>query len=65
MYDVQQLLKRFGVFIYTGDRLGDLQLMDIELNELMESNLIDQQQFTASKLVLRHEINRMKKDKKL
>ncbi|NAP01271.1 DUF910 family protein [Halomonas sp. MG34] len=29
IYDVQQLLKRYGSFVYTGDRLGDLELMEI------------------------------------
>ena len=28
MEDVRRLLKRFGIWIYTGDRLGDLEMME-------------------------------------
>ena len=28
IYDVQQLLKRFGTIIYIGDRLADLELIE-------------------------------------
>ncbi len=31
IYDIQQLLKKFGTIIYTGDRIADLQLMQDEL----------------------------------
>ncbi|WP_462259380.1 YqgQ family protein, partial [Vagococcus teuberi] len=34
MYDVQQLFKRFGIFIYVGNRLWDIELMMIELKQL-------------------------------
>ena len=27
LYDVQQLLKRFGIFVYVGKRLWDIELM--------------------------------------
>jgi len=59
-YDVQQLLKRYGTFIYTGDRLGDVQLMDLEIDELYKSKLITNEEFTKSKLVLRKEMTTLK-----
>ena len=31
LYDVQQLLKSFGIFIYVGDRTADLELMEAEV----------------------------------
>jgi len=60
MYDVQQKLKRFGIFVYTGNRLSDLQLMEIELKELFEYALITKDEFIVARLVIHEEINRMK-----
>lgn len=60
MYDVQQKLKRFGIFIYTGNRLSDLQLMELELKELFDYSLITEDEYLIAKLVLRKEINIMK-----
>ena len=34
VYDVRQLLKRFSIFIYTGNRIADLDLMEDELKDL-------------------------------
>ena len=31
LYDVQQFLKKFGIIIYVGKRLYDIELMKIEL----------------------------------
>ncbi|AMX82898.1 cytosolic protein [Geobacillus subterraneus] len=55
VYDVQQLLKRFGTIIYVGDRLADLELMEEEVKELYESQLIDVKQLQAALFILRHE----------
>lgn len=62
IYDVQQLLKRFGTIIYVGDRVSTLELMEEELKELYKSQLIESQEFQSGLLLLRHEI-RMLKDK--
>lgn len=62
MYDVQQKLKQFGIFIYTGNRLSDLQLMELELNELFEYDLILEDEFIVAKLVIQKEINLMKNE---
>ncbi|MCU9595137.1 YqgQ family protein [Caldibacillus thermolactis] len=56
IYDVQQLLKRFGSIIYVGDRLGDLQLMEEELKQLYYSQAIDRKDFEMAILLIRHEI---------
>ncbi|MFA8437676.1 YqgQ family protein [Pueribacillus sp. YX66] len=56
IYDIRQLLKRFGIFIYTGNRIADLELLEIEIRELHQLNLIDDQQFTLAILTLRKEI---------
>ncbi len=32
-YDLQQYLKRFGTFIYIGDRLAELEMMEAEIRK--------------------------------
>lgn len=56
IYDVQQLLKRFGSIIYVGDRIGDLQLMEEELKQLYYSQAIERKDFEMAILLIRHEI---------
>ncbi|MCA9766671.1 MAG: DUF910 family protein, partial [Carnobacterium sp.] len=34
LYDVQQILKKFGIFIYVGKRMWDIELMMIELKKI-------------------------------
>lgn len=55
LYDVQQLLKRFGIFVYVGKRLWDIELMALELDNLYKSQAIDQKTFLSAKLVLERE----------
>lgn len=64
IYDIQQLLKRFGTIIYVGDRLSTLELMEYELKELYQSQLIDQKDFQSAILILRHEIRMLKENNK-
>ncbi|MGD7043969.1 YqgQ family protein [Jeotgalibacillus proteolyticus] len=54
--DVQQLLKRFGIFVYIGDRKTNLEMMEVEIKELYHSNLINIQEFQKAVLLLRSEI---------
>lgn len=60
VYDVQQLLKRFGIFIYVGDRIADLELMEIELNELYKQHCIRPNDYQIAVLILRKEKRRIK-----
>ncbi|MDM5338940.1 YqgQ family protein [Fictibacillus enclensis] len=53
LYDVQQLLKRFGIFIYTGHRLADLELMEEEVRSLYESGMMDPQDYKMALLVIK------------
>lgn len=64
MYDVQQLLKRFGTFIYVGDRLADLELMEAEIRELQHSQLLNKQEFQNAMLLLKREIQLEKNKQK-
>lgn len=60
IYDIQQLLKRFGTIIYTGDRVADLQLMDDELRELYKSQLIELKEYQMALFLLKQEIQKTK-----
>lgn len=55
LYDVQQLLKEFNVFVYVGKRLYDIELMAIELDHLYESGVVDRSTYMKAKIVLRKE----------
>lgn len=57
IYDVQQILKRFGIYIYTGDRIGDLELMSFEISELFQAGFIRKNEYQMAILLLRREIN--------
>jgi len=41
VYDVRNLLKKFGVIVYTGDRKGDDLMMEMEILELYKMGFID------------------------
>jgi uncharacterized protein YqgQ len=56
IYDIQQFLKRFGTIIYIGERVADLELMEMELKELYQSQLIEPREFQTALMILRHEI---------
>ena len=40
-YDLQQYLKRFGSFIYMGDRIAELDLMENEIRELHKMGMME------------------------
>ncbi|WP_096270587.1 YqgQ family protein [Paucisalibacillus globulus] len=63
VYDVQQLLKRFGTFIYTGDRRSDMELMQSEISELYKFKVIDVEEYRMALLILRREVNRVISEK--
>ncbi|WP_077621507.1 YqgQ family protein [Sediminibacillus massiliensis] len=55
IYDVRQLLKKFGTIIYLGDRLADLEMMEDELRELFVSQFITSQEYQMAISVLQKE----------
>lgn len=55
LYDVQQLLKRFGIVVYMGNRLYDIEMMQIELNRVYQAGLLDRLDYLEAELVLRRE----------
>lgn len=58
IYDIQQLLKKFGTIIYTGNRIADLQLMQDELRELNQSQLIEPTDYQTALFLLKQEIQK-------
>ncbi|MCF6137902.1 YqgQ family protein [Pseudalkalibacillus berkeleyi] len=60
LFDIQNLLKRFGTFIYTGDRSADLDLMRGELQELYEGGLIQSDEYRQAILIIRREQSKYK-----
>lgn len=55
VYDVQQLLKRFGTIIYIGDRLAELSLMEAEIKELYQIQCIRAEEYQQALIILRKE----------
>lgn len=55
LYDVQQLLKQFGIYVYVGKRLWDIEVMSLEIDHLHKSHVIDQHTYDYAKLVIRRE----------
>lgn len=53
LYDVMQLLKRYGTIIYTADREADLHLMEEEIRELYRLQFITAKEFSTALLILR------------
>lgn len=55
LYDVQQLLKRFGIVIYMGKRLYDIEMMAIEAKSLYDNGLLEREEYLLAELILRRE----------
>ena len=65
IYDIQQYLKKFGTLIYVGDRVADLELMEVEVKELYHAKLMDTRDYQMAILLLRHEIQSIKEERKI
>lgn len=63
IYDIQQVLKKFGTIIYIGDRIADLELMEAEVRELYRLQLMETEDFQMAILLLRQE-TRLEKERK-
>lgn len=55
LYDVQQLLKRFGIYVHIGKRMWDIELMMVELKKLHENGLIENDDYLPALLILKQE----------
>ena len=52
LYDVQQFLKSFGIIIYMGKRLYDIEMMKIELKRIYDVGLMDKLVYFEAEAVL-------------
>lgn len=64
MLDIIGLLKSYGIYIYTRDRIGDLYLMEDEIKELYRANVLEPKDFQMALLILRQEERKLKEAKK-
>lgn len=55
LYDVQQLLKQFGIVVHLGKRLYDIEMMKIELEALYQNGLVDKDNYLTAEMILRCE----------
>lgn len=55
LYDVQQYLKSFGIIIYMGKRLYDIEMMKIELERIYDAGLIERLDYLEAESILRRE----------
>ncbi|ASN05236.1 YqgQ family protein [Virgibacillus necropolis] len=63
VHDVRQLLKKFGTFIYIGDRVADLELMEEEIKELYKNTFISVQEYQMATLILKQEARKTRDEK--
>lgn len=63
VYDIRQYLKKFGTFIYTKDKIGDLQMMESELKELYQAGILPVREYQVARHILRTEEIRIKQEK--
>lgn len=57
------LLKSFGTYVYTGNRLDDINLMMMEVQELHDWGLIMQADYLQAVLILRQEQSKLSQKK--
>ena len=62
MLDIIAVLKQYGIYIYTQDRIGDLHLMEDEIKELYKAKFIETKDYQMAMLILRQEERRLKAD---
>jgi uncharacterized protein YqgQ len=55
MLDIIAVLKQYGIYIYTKDRIGDLHLMEDEIKELYKARFIETKDYQMAMLILRQE----------
>ncbi|MBU9724208.1 YqgQ family protein [Bacillus alkalicola] len=54
-FELQQYLKNYGSFIYSGDRLGDIELMEEEVKELFRLGMVEELFYRDARLLLMKE----------
>ena len=52
---VLQLLKRFGIYVYTGNRKDDIEMVQSEVKDLYDNGLLMKEDYLQAVLILRSE----------
>lgn len=58
LYEVRELLKRFGIFVYTGNEPDDAALMESELEDLYEMKLIEDEEYMRARMIIKQVMSR-------
>ncbi|MEK4403118.1 MULTISPECIES: YqgQ family protein [Sporosarcina] len=56
---VLQLLKRFGIYVYTGNRKDDIDMVQSEVKDLYDNGLLMKEDYLKAVLILRSEIAKL------
>ncbi|AMQ06797.1 YqgQ family protein [Sporosarcina sp. resist] len=56
---VLQLLKRFGIYVYTGNRKDDIDMVQSEVKDLYDNGLLMKEDYLKAMLILRSEIAKL------
>ena len=66
LYDVQQLLEKYGILVHVGKRIWDIELMALELDNINRACIIDQHDYIIDKRIKsqEHEIEVKNEQKK-
>lgn len=59
LYDVQQLLMRFGNYVYFGDREVELEFMADELKEMYTLGIIHRTEWSNAMTILQMELAKL------
>ncbi|KGL40077.1 hypothetical protein BMT55_05030 [Listeria newyorkensis] len=65
VYDVAQLLKKYGIIVYLGKRQWDIEMMEYELTELFKHKLLDREVYARARSVLKVELDKEKAKNKV
>jgi uncharacterized protein YqgQ len=52
---VLKLLKRFGIYVYTGNRKDDIDMVQSEVKDLYDNGLLMKEDYLKAVLILRSE----------
>lgn len=58
LLSIINLLKRFGIYVYTGNRADDISLMMSEVKDLYDSGLLAKEDYLTAVLILRGELSK-------
>jgi len=64
MLDIINLLKQYGTYVYTQDRIGDLILMEDEIRELYKAQAIDTRDYQMALLLIKMEATKIEAEQK-